>query len=217
MTSPHSLWHGLFPPSVVVESGDPAELSLELFADEAVLVAGAAEKRQREFAMGRRCARRALARLGLAPTPLLAGRSGEPLWPDGVLGSITHTARLCAAAVARGDGLVGIGIDAEQDAELPPDIVPCVCRPEEIAAFETCAFIGLANATMVAFSAKEAVFKCQYPTRRRMLEFHDLSLTLIADGTFTVRWLNGDDASCLLFGRWNRRGGFVLSTAWIES
>src|ERR1700761_3617241 len=78
--------------------GDAPDVTL--FPDEEALLGRAVEKRRREFAAGRGCARRALAALGLPPAPLLPGEGGAPRWPDGVVGSITHCAGYAAAAVA---------------------------------------------------------------------------------------------------------------------
>ena len=92
--------HSLFPPGVAVavrrEPGDPADL----LPGEAVYVAKAVPKRINEFAAGRACARRALATFGMPGAVLLAAPDRQPLWPTGFVGSITHTAGFCAAAVA---------------------------------------------------------------------------------------------------------------------
>ena len=56
--------------------------------------------RRRDFAAGRHCARRALARLVGSPEPILSGPDREPVWPQGIVGSITHCDGYRAAAVA---------------------------------------------------------------------------------------------------------------------
>ena len=38
---------------------------------------------------------------------------GAPIWPQGVIGSITHTRELAAAVAMRGIDALGIGLDAE--------------------------------------------------------------------------------------------------------
>src|SRR6202022_3165764 len=73
----------------------PGELS---FPGEESLIVNAVEARRREFITARRCAREALAKLGYAPVPIRAGRKREPLWPAGLVGSITHTTGFRAAA-----------------------------------------------------------------------------------------------------------------------
>ena len=63
-----------------------------LYPGEAELVARAVDKRRREFCTVRHCARQALRQLGLPPAPVLRGERGEPRWPAGVVGSMTHCA-----------------------------------------------------------------------------------------------------------------------------
>src|SRR5258708_36276243 len=101
------------------------------FPEEMAMVANAVDKRRREFATGRACAREALRELGIAPGPILAGERGMPRWPPGVVGSITHCAGYRAAAVAGSGDLMAIGIDAEPDAPLPDGVLDVVALPAE--------------------------------------------------------------------------------------
>ncbi|PZS40918.1 MAG: 4'-phosphopantetheinyl transferase, partial [Pseudonocardiales bacterium] len=71
-----------------------------LYPGEAELITRAVDKRRREFRTVRHCARQALRQLGLPPAPVLRGERGEPKWPAGVVGSMTHCAGYRAAAVA---------------------------------------------------------------------------------------------------------------------
>ncbi|MFF9486115.1 hypothetical protein [Streptomyces sp. NPDC014676] len=65
------------------------------------LAPAAVERRRREFATGRVCARQALAALGVPPSgPLPRGSAGAPSRPGGVRGGITHCPGHRAAAVA---------------------------------------------------------------------------------------------------------------------
>src|SRR5215471_21275329 len=75
----------------------------KLFPAEAAAIATAGPGRRAEFAAGRAVARAALARLGAPAGPVLPGRAGEPRWPGGVVGGITHCAgyRACAVGLAR--------------------------------------------------------------------------------------------------------------------
>src|SRR3979409_1002599 len=52
----------------------------------------ATQKRQREFLAGRWCAEEALQCLGAGSTHVAMAKDRAPIWPDGVVGSITHTA-----------------------------------------------------------------------------------------------------------------------------
>ena len=72
-----------------------------LHPQEEELVAQAAPKRRRDFALGRACARAALSDLGQPDAVIGQGENGAPLWPAGVVGSITHTKGYAAALVAK--------------------------------------------------------------------------------------------------------------------
>ena len=74
---------------------------------------GAAPQREEEFQMGRFCAEKALQRLDPAlPTRVSKNEDGSPRWPDGIVGSITHTQGFVSAAVARLQDYLGLGLDS---------------------------------------------------------------------------------------------------------
>src|SRR2546423_6154826 len=127
-----------------------------LLGPEASAVASAVPSRQREFATGRAVARQALAALGVAPVPLARGPGGEPGWPAGVVGSITHCAGYRGAAVAPATRAASVGIDAEPDAPLPDGVLDLVSLPAERAALST--WSGLSSDRLLLF-AQESVCK----------------------------------------------------------
>ena len=90
----------------------PGDASL-LYPEEAVSVAKAVPKRVGEFAAGRLCARRALAEFGITGVPLTMAPDRAPVWPESMVGSITHTRGLCAAVVAERRRFASLGIDVE--------------------------------------------------------------------------------------------------------
>jgi len=83
-----------------------------LLPGEAPPVRRAVETRRIEFARGRSCVRRAMAALGLQSAPILS-RDRAPIWPTGVVGSISHCRNYCCAVVGRADGWAAVGLDAE--------------------------------------------------------------------------------------------------------
>ncbi len=105
-----------------------------LFPAEQLVVRTAGPHRRVEFTAGRRCARAALAGLGLAAVPIPQGPAGEPQWPAGVTGSITHCPGYRACAVARTADPAGLGIDAEPDEALPDGLIQAVATGAERAA-----------------------------------------------------------------------------------
>ncbi|NGM44050.1 4'-phosphopantetheinyl transferase superfamily protein [Rhodobacter sp. SGA-6-6] len=195
----------LLPPGTAVAAADPARL-WPLLAGEAPPAAVPA--RLAEFSAGRHAARAALQALGLPPAAIPMAADRAPVWPKGVAGSITHTRRACLAAARRGGGL---GIDLEEDEDLPADLWDSVLLPEEQDWARGQAAPG--RAAKLAFSAKEAAYKAQYARSRRLFGFDTLALSFHGDGfTATFRaaaapFAMGDR----LQGRWGRAAGHVLT------
>jgi len=143
-------------------------------------LAAAAPKRRREFLAGRTCAARALARLGLGPCEVAIDADRAPVWPAGVVGSITHSAGFAAAAVGLAAQLAGLGIDAEPIAA--PSLVASVAKLI-LAAGEPAApppGMDLETYVTLVFSAKESLFKCVYPQVREPFFFEHARVTLAA-------------------------------------
>lgn len=165
-------------PVVAIEAFDDAEPA-PLFPDEQALVAQAVPKRRHEFATGRRCARAALAELGYPPVSLLTGPDRAPLWPDGVVGSITHTTGYRAAAVARTSQLSSVGIDAEPHQPLPGEVLHLIASPVEAQAVAALLeeHPGV-RWDRLLFCAKECVYKAWYPLTGRWLDFLEAVVTL---------------------------------------
>jgi 4'-phosphopantetheinyl transferase EntD len=166
----------IFSRDVVTVVADGEMWTKEPHPEEAVFVRDAVAKRKREFAAGRACARRALHILGVEPGPLLVGRHREPVWPPGVVGSLTHCASYCAAAVARAERFVGLGIDAETSERLDPKLISMVCTPAEVEWVKNHAARAHGDWHKVIFSAKESVYKCVFPLVRRVLEHHEVEI-----------------------------------------
>ncbi|MER0243691.1 4'-phosphopantetheinyl transferase superfamily protein [Streptomyces sp. HSW2009] len=205
-----------------------------LFPEEAALLTRSVQKRRNEFTTVRACARRAMAGLGLPPTPVLPGKRGEPGWPEGVVGSMTHCDGYRAAALAPASVARSIGIDAEPHAPLPEGVLDVVSlapereRGQQIARGAWGG--GPVHWDRLLFSAKESVFKAWYPLARRELDFSDAELTFEAapassvpgsggpdrQGTFRARLLpSADIPDGFPFsgfeGRWVIHDGFVVT------
>ncbi len=209
----------LFAPGVVVavrrEPGHPADL----MPAEAVSVQKAVPKRVNEFAAGRTCARQALAAFGQGAVAIPQAADRQPVWPSGFVGSITHTAGFCAAAVAHRNKFSALGLDSERSGAPTRDIWSTLCRSEELHWVASLPLDQQPAAVTLLFSAKEAVYKCQYPLTGEWLDFHDLRIE-VADwgqqlGRFEVtptRRLKIADQGALPSGRYVFHEDFV-STA----
>jgi 4'-phosphopantetheinyl transferase EntD len=181
-----------------------------LFEAEEAFLTRARDKRRREFATTRACARRALAALGFAPGPLVPGAGGAPDWPAGVVGSLTHCDGYRCAAVAPAGRFAAIGIDAEPALPLPEGVLGLVSSPAErdlIAALDPAMCWD-----RLLFCVKEAVYKAWFPGRGTWLGFTDAEVRPDPGGTFTaVIRPPGDDAVHRMSGRWLRRDGLLVT------
>lgn len=196
-------------PAAVTAVATRGDLGGALFAEEARSLGCAVDARRREFTTGRACARQALARLGLSAVAIASGSRGEPLWPAGVVGSITHCARYRAVAVARARDVIALGIDAEADAPLPAGVLATVAGDDERRALSAhrCGVCW----DRVLFSAKESVFKAWFPLTGRGLGFEHADVRIDPAGaTFSARLLV-DGPLRELRGRWGAGGGIVAT------
>ena len=152
----------ILPRTISVADGWVDNLQSALLPPEQRLIEKAVPKRQREFTAGRTCARGAMAGLAVAGCAILVGRRGQPLWPPGVLGSITHTDWYCGAAVARTIDFIALGIDAEPNTPLNDGVVHLICTETEKDWCRQRSHPGILRAKLL-FCAKESLFKAAYP------------------------------------------------------
>lgn len=198
---------------------DPAVV----WASERAAIAQAVPSRQSEYLTVRHCARRALEALGVAPVAIPTGRQRGPVWPDGVVGSLTHCRDYRAAAVARRGDLVGVGIDAEVRARLPLGSERVVTNRLER---DRLALLDKLHPEVpwgtLLFSAKESVFKAWYPLTGVWLEFDDCDLELHPDATFrgtiaAAKRSAALGAPSVITGRWSVNVELLFTAAWIPS
>jgi 4'-phosphopantetheinyl transferase EntD len=176
----------LMPPGAVSVEAWRDDRTAFLYPEERAQLGNAVESRLQEFTTARSLARQALGRLGVPPAPIHSGCAREPLWPSGIVGSITHCAGYRAAAVARSTRFRTLGIDAEVDDALPPEVVGTILVADEISWIE-CA-PDRRHWDRVIFSAKESVYKACYPLTHRWLDFSQVAITInAAAGAFRVR------------------------------
>jgi 4'-phosphopantetheinyl transferase EntD len=182
---------GLLPAAACAAEAFGDQTRPRLFPEEEAIVGRAVERRRREFATGRHLAREALARLGAARQPVLSGPNREPLWPPGIVGSITHCEGYRAAVVAWQQDLASVGIDAEPHAPLPDGVLGVVALPQEQRRLAELAAADPARCwDRLLFCAKESVYKAWFPLARRWLGFDGADITIDpAAATFTATLL----------------------------
>jgi 4'-phosphopantetheinyl transferase EntD len=142
------------------------------------------EPRSRDFETGRECAREALVKLGVGVSIIARGGAGEPVWPEGIVGSLTHTHEYCAAAVARTSEVLKLGIDAEVHRALREGVLEIVADADELKMIRD--LPKDVHWETVLFSAKESIYKAWFPSGGR-LGWEDVSVVLQPGlGTFTT-------------------------------
>lgn len=199
----------ILPTGVAVSERDGDDRDAALFPEEEAAVRRAIDSRRLEFATGRACARDALAKLGAGSGPIPVGHRGQPCWPAGIVGSITHCDGYRGAAVARSVDFAAIGIDAEPNEDLPERLLEEIALPGERVWLDELA----ANAPGVCwgrllFSIKESVFKAWFPLAGRRLGFGDATASIEGLGEFSVRLRVSAPAS-------GRRAPLVFSGCWL--
>jgi 4'-phosphopantetheinyl transferase EntD len=184
------------------DTGQPVALHPE----EEPFVAKAASKRRRDFALGRACARAALAGLGHGDAVIGMGEGGAPLWPAGIVGSITHTSSYAAALAAEARLFSGIGVDAERVGGVTEELWPRLFDTAERDRLMGLDDASRAILATVIFSAKEACYKAW--TMKGALAFRDIHVAPDEGGFTATR------AGETLRGRTVVEGDLVLTAAW---
>ncbi|UXU76141.1 MULTISPECIES: 4'-phosphopantetheinyl transferase family protein [unclassified Paracoccus (in: a-proteobacteria)] len=190
----------LLPPGygcAVLSLRDPVP---KLLPAEAACVARAVEHRQREFALGRLALRRAIACAGHdlpGDIPIRMRPDRRPDLPATIRASLSHAGEYCIAVAAPVGG-ASPGVDIEPcDRALPPDLAQAMMPYRA----------GADSSPILAFCAKEAMFKAQYPLTGQMLDFGAVPL-VIARQRFRACL-----GRRLIGGRWARAAGYWLAVS----
>lgn len=153
----------------------------DLWPAEEKAMARATPARRAEFAAGRTAARQAMRAIGALPSEIPMAADRSPIWPRGIIGSISHHDGQCVAIAARRRAAGGLGVDLDSTVDLPGDLW------SEILTTSECNWLseqpektrgGLAKQI---FSAKEAAYKALYPLSGRVVGFD--AMTILPDPT----------------------------------
>ncbi|WP_395305629.1 enterobactin synthase subunit EntD [Enterobacter sp. ECC-019] len=145
-------------------------------------LADAGRKRKAEHLAGRIAAAHALP----DRTVPGIGPSGEPLWPEGVSGSITHCGtQAMALAVRHPDALVGIDCEAILPDPEAREIQDGIVDAQEAICLKRSGY-PFALALTLAFSAKESLFKALYPRVKIYMGFECARVTEVTEKTITL-------------------------------
>jgi enterobactin synthetase component D len=143
----------------------------------------AVAQRRLDFRAGRLCAREALRQcapaVGEQDIPI--GASRGPIWPEGIVGSITHARGYAMAAVAPAAAVQGIGVDIERwlDDGAPGRLGQDLAVPGELETLVQATDWPGARVLTLLFSAKETLFKCLYPQVQAYFGFQQARIVAI--------------------------------------
>ncbi|MHB0775790.1 4'-phosphopantetheinyl transferase family protein [Halomonas sp. WWR20] len=158
---------------------DTAQMTSQAFAEHHINppqgLLTAVAKRQAEFLAGRLCAREAIQRLtGGRQVPEI-GADRAPQWPEGVVGSITHSGDFAAAIVGDATSYRGLGVDAEQllSGERARKLAPQILTPREHEYLQRLPATRHGHFVTQVFSLKESLFKALYPLVKVRFYFQD--------------------------------------------
>lgn len=147
-------------------------LELEVLGD------SVSEKRRQDFTLGRCAAREVLTRAGVTEhTPVLRGEGREPLWPAGLVGSISHGGGFGVAAAALQSVVPALGLDIQAiEDRYSDDLIARFADPDEFDWVRSDSEKRTERAVKL-FSAKESVFKALYPLGKVWFAFDVAHLT----------------------------------------
>ncbi|WP_170287337.1 4'-phosphopantetheinyl transferase family protein [Halioglobus maricola] len=185
--------------------------------DEEACVANAVEKRKREFRSGRHAAKAALLQLGFEENinllPVAGGK--RPDWPAGYVGSITHTAGYCAAAVAPQAHYRAIGIDVEPRTPMNPNVLSKICteREQQWIARQPDDDRKL-DWGKTLFCIKETLYKVFNPIHDVFLGFQEAEVQLcLSDWSFTADIHQQDKGiKCCYRGRFSMDNRYIYAS-----
>ena len=142
--------------------------------------------REKEFLLGRYCATKALESFGLEEPSVGQKESGSPQWPEGFVGSISHSKGLVLSVVGRSDNYLSIGVDLEKVNRLKAQTIDRIVHEYETA------FVQMdRKKASILFSLKEAFYKAQSPIFNGQLNFKDVAMHMdIKRGRASIQWVS---------------------------
>lgn len=136
------------------------------------------QKRLADFSTGRYCAIKALEQLGIQDAVIQIGEDRAPIWPEGIVGSISHCDSLAGAIVAKSSDHSSLGLDIEEIGRVTPDLWDLVFTENEKNYLSELSEEDTLIQSTAIFSIKEAFYKFQNPLTKTFLDFLDVEVTL---------------------------------------
>jgi len=147
-----------------------------LTPNENQLIQAANPKRLTHFCTGRFCAKQAMQGFTGHSNEILRGPGKEPLWPVGVVGSISHSDELTGAVVASSRDIISIGLDIEKIGRVKSEMWDNLFTPDEKHYLASLPEEEKPLYTTLFFTMKESFYKLQYPLTKFRLWFDEVEI-----------------------------------------
>ena len=150
-------------------------------------LANAVAKRRAEYLASRYCGQELLGQMQAAST-IIGTHERVPQWPTGWRGSISHSDKYAMVVIAPESAGLMPGIDIEQwQPEIMLETAGMFASPEEQQLLSALA-MPYPQALLTIFSAKESLYKSQWPEVRRYFDFQAAKVTHVdeAEQRFTL-------------------------------
>jgi 4'-phosphopantetheinyl transferase EntD len=211
----------MLPDNVSCATGDPLCAGAELHPLEMEFAERMRASRRLEFTCGRAVARRAMAPLGHGAAPVLMARDRAPVWPENIVGSLSHTSTACIALAAPAQEYVSLGVDLEPDEPLEKNLIAEICNNDENRWLLRQPQDKRGQLARLVFSAKEAAYKAQYPLTKAVFGFDQMSVSFdFPKGEFRAKFVNavgGFKKGQYLNGYFQIDGGVILTVIALTS
>ena len=184
------------------------ELYVELGVFFPPTIQRSAVKRKAEFLAGRLAALYHIQHCFDACDGYVAiGQDRSPVWPKGIIGSLSHTRHEAVCLLGRQSDIALLGVDIEDrmSSQTIDDIKNMVVsgREEQLC---SASFFALNDVIAIVFSAKESLFKSLYPKVLAYFDFfsaemisiniHEQSLVLVLTKSLCDEYCEGDRFVC---------------------
>lgn len=137
--------------------------------------------RLEQFRAGRFCAVKACEKIGINLTSLAIKDNRAPLWPEKIVGSISHTKDMAICIVSKEAISVGVDIENIMTNERWNKIKSKIVSDDE----ETIANQNSINPTII-FSAKESLYKLINPLVNVYFDFLEAQIKNISNDSFAL-------------------------------
>ncbi|XUY30422.1 4'-phosphopantetheinyl transferase family protein (plasmid) [Agrobacterium sp. rho-8.1] len=176
-----------------------AEDRFWLAPDELAMFQDANNKVKAASGAARHLIRKILRERGEPEVSVIKTTLGNPIWPDNLVGSISHSDEVAFAVIANRDKFIGIGVDVEKTSGITSDLASLILTPSEQSSYGDEAIASI-------FSIKEACYKACYHADSVFFSFLDIEINLESSSARTKYgrqidfiWSKGEQSAAFAF------------------